>query len=58
MDAVVEWYRLRGRGWRGGCRTHTSYGEENGFHRFDVRICSAMYSDARIDNDRIVIVGF
>src|SRR5881396_2406853 len=27
-------------------------------HRFPARICSARYSDARIDNDRIVSVGF
>src|SRR5437867_13201618 len=27
-------------------------------HRFPARNCSARYSDARIDNDRIVSVGF
>ena len=27
-------------------------------HKSPLRICSAIYSDARIDNARIVIVGF
>ncbi len=57
MDLVAERDRLLRRYRRPlGKRAQNPY--ETRLHRFFERIWSAMWSEARIDNDKMVIVGF
>jgi hypothetical protein len=55
---MTEWQRLLGTLRRCSVKSRRHYYRDYKFQRFPARICSAIYSEARIDSDRIVIVGF